>query len=289
MRKEDPVANKNLYAEHENQDWSVRGVLNRTILRPFKMLAVEPILLLVTVYISIVYGLLYGCTSFLALLQAYWTHTSMKLSVFQAFPIIFSEIHHFNIAETGLIFIGVGIGTTIGSLINYWFTLEYPALIVKWRGFPPPEKRLYSGMIGAPTLVIGAFWMGWSGNYESVPWYVAGLSTIFVGMGISLIFMSFLVSCFFLESLFAVDTDVPLFFSELPCRYVFVSACLSIISILSVVNNVFYRMYSASAFAANTFLRSAVAAAFPLFTVQMFNAVCYSSFLVRVFTQRLVF
>ncbi len=36
-------------------------------------------------------------------------------------------------------------------------------------------------------------------------------------------------------------------------------------------------MYSASAFAANTICRSAVAAAFPLFTVQMFNAVSTSS------------
>ena len=32
-------------------------------------------------------------------------------------------------------------------------------------------------------------------------------------------------------------------------------------------------MYSASAFAANTFIRSAFAAAFPLFTVQMFTRV----------------
>lgn len=33
-------------------------------------------------------------------------------------------------------------------------------------------------------------------------------------------------------------------------------------------------MYSASAFAANTVVRSAIAAAFPLFTVQMFHKVC---------------
>lgn len=33
-------------------------------------------------------------------------------------------------------------------------------------------------------------------------------------------------------------------------------------------------MYSASAFAANTFIRSLVAAAFPLFTVQFFTNVC---------------
>lgn len=34
-----------------------------------------------------------------------------------------------------------------------------------------------------------------------------------------------------------------------------------------------YRMYSASAFAANTIIRSAVAASFPLFTTQMFTVV----------------
>ncbi len=64
LRKEDPISNKHLYAEHEKQDWSVRGVLNRTLLRPFKMLAMEPILVLVTIYLSIVYGLLYARASF---------------------------------------------------------------------------------------------------------------------------------------------------------------------------------------------------------------------------------
>ena len=60
MRKEDPVGCKDLYAQHEKQDWSVMGVLDRTLFRPFKMLSVEPILVLVTVYLSIVYGLLYA-------------------------------------------------------------------------------------------------------------------------------------------------------------------------------------------------------------------------------------
>lgn len=210
LRKEDPVGNKHLYAEHEKQDWSFSGILNRTLLRPFKMLAMEPILVLITVYISIVYGLLYA--------------------LFQAFPIIFIIRHHFTIAQTGLTFIGIGIGTSIGSVINWYTSRKYAQLIVKWRGFPPAEERLTGAMIGAPMLVVGIFWLGWTGQYESVPWYVAGLSTIAVGVGISLIFMSFLS--------YLVDT---------------------------------YLMYSASAFAANTFCRSALAAAFPLFTVQMFT------------------
>ncbi|KAF9446057.1 MFS general substrate transporter [Macrolepiota fuliginosa MF-IS2] len=210
LRKEDPVGNKNLYAEHENQDWSFRGVINRTLFRPFIMLAMEPILVLVTIYLSIVYGLLYA--------------------LFQAFPIIFTVRHGFTISQTGLVFVGVGIGTTLGSFVNYLTTLKYNKLIPKWRGFPPAEERLLGAMIGAPALVVGTFWMGWTGNYSYVPWYVSALSTIVVGFGISLIFMGFLS--------YLVDT---------------------------------YLMYSASAFSANTICRSAVAAAFPLFTVQMFT------------------
>jgi len=122
----------------------------------------------------------------------FFSNTLTSCSVFQAFPIVFTVRRHFTISQTGLTFIGIGIGTTIGSIINLYTTRRYNRLIVKWRGFPPAEERLIGAMIGAPMLVIGVFWLGWTGEYESVPWYVAGLSTIAVGVGISLIFMSFL-------------------------------------------------------------------------------------------------
>ncbi|KAG6860817.1 hypothetical protein C0995_007318 [Termitomyces sp. Mi166 len=195
IRKADPVANKDVYAEHEKQDWSIRGVIHRTLFRPFYMLSLEPVLILITIYLSLVYGLLYA--------------------LFQAFPVIFMQRRGFTIGEDGLIFIGVGIGTTLGSYLNYLLSAHYPELIKKWRGFPPPEQRLWGGMIGGPGLVIGAFWLGWTGEYSSVP---------------CMIFMSFLS--------YLIDT---------------------------------YLMYSASAFAANTVIRSAVAASFPLFTTQMFE------------------
>ncbi|KAG6910333.1 hypothetical protein DXG01_011401 [Tephrocybe rancida] len=210
LRKEDPVANKAIHAEHEKQDWSIKGVVHRTLFRPFHMLFMEPVLVLITIYLSLVYGLLYA--------------------LFQAFPIIFIQRRGFTIAQDGLIFIGVGIGTTLGSFLNYRLSSHYPELIKKWRGFPPAEQRLFGAMIGGPGLVVGAFWLGWTGEYATIPWYVPALSTIVIGMSISLIFMSFLS--------YLVDT---------------------------------YLMYSASAFAANTMIRSATAAAFPLFTTQMFR------------------
>ncbi|KAK0185047.1 hypothetical protein F5146DRAFT_213601 [Armillaria mellea] len=132
--------------------------------------------------------------------------------------------------RTGLIFIGVGIGTTLGAIINILCSLYYPELVRKWKGYPPPEERLYGTMIGAPCLIIGAFWLGWTGQYVSIKWYVPAISTIFIGASISLIFMS------------------------------------SLSYLLDV-----YLIHGASTFAANTIIRSLVAAAFPLFTVQMYH------------------
>jgi MFS transporter, DHA1 family, multidrug resistance protein len=113
--------------------------------------------------------------------------------VFEAFPVIFVRVRHFAIPHDGLVFVGVGIGSAIATLINIWFLRPYPRLMKEWRGFPPPEMRLHSAMLGGPLLVISIFWLGWTGNYQSVPWYVPALSTIPLGTSIALIFMSSLV------------------------------------------------------------------------------------------------
>jgi hypothetical protein len=60
LRKADPVKNAALYAEHEKEDMSLYGIINRTLYRPFYMLYKEPILVLVTLYISFIYGILYA-------------------------------------------------------------------------------------------------------------------------------------------------------------------------------------------------------------------------------------
>ena len=111
----------------------------------------------------------------------------------QAFPIIFIEKHGFTTVQNSLVFIGVAIGTTIGALINWRITIHYPQLIQKWKGFPPPEERLLGSMLGCPLVVVGIFWLGWTGQYPSVPWYVPALSTVCLGIGVCLIFVSFLV------------------------------------------------------------------------------------------------
>lgn len=209
LRKLDPEANKNLYAPHEKSDWSIGGIAHRTLLRPFQILTQEPILVLITIYLSIVYGILYG--------------------LFEAVPIIFEMKRGFNLGESGLIFIAVGLGTTIGGIINVFMSLRYKSLTPFWHNLPPPEERLWGSMIAGPVLVAGAFWFGWTGEYASVPWYVPALALIPIGISFTLVFISLLA--------YIVDC---------------------------------YTVYAASALAANTIVRSAVGAAFPLFVRSMY-------------------
>lgn len=159
------------------------------------MLCVEPILLLVTIYLSLVYGVLYA-RAFLPHLLTFPPNNWVLSTVFEALPIIFVGTRHFSIGESGLIFIGVGIGTTLGAALFFPMTAHYPQLMVKWRGFPPPEQRLFGAMIGGVSLVLGCFWLGWTGNYASVPWYVPALATIPIGFSVSMVFISFFVSPF---------------------------------------------------------------------------------------------
>ena len=63
LRKADPVRNNNVYAEHERGDWSLKGAVRRTVIRPVEMVLKERILVLVTIYTAFVYGIFYsrGC------------------------------------------------------------------------------------------------------------------------------------------------------------------------------------------------------------------------------------
>ena len=99
-------------------------------------------------------------------------------------------------------------------------------LAKEWGGFPPPEAQLTGAMIAGPLLVIGCFWLGWTGEYSYIPWYVPVLSTVAIGCSVSLIFTSLMVSYSFLF-VELVLTPSP----ELLNGHVFVSFCARTLSL----------------------------------------------------------
>ena len=96
----------------------------------------------------------------------------------------------------------IGVGVLIGSVINLRLTAHYPQLMITWRGHPPPEERLYSGMVASVCFVIGIFWLGWTGNYPGVHWIVPELGSVVFGTSVCLIYMSFAVRHFFFVFVF---------------------------------------------------------------------------------------
>lgn len=169
LRKD--TGDSKFYASHEKSDYSIKALVRRTILRPFEMLFTEPILLFVTLYLALVYGLLYG--------------------LFEAFPVIWGELRGFTSWQTSLVFIGVGIGAMLGAAMDVYLARPMVRLVEKWHGYPPCEMNLYGAMASAPLLVVGVMWLGWTGAYAAVPWWVPALSTVVLGITFTSVFISF--------------------------------------------------------------------------------------------------
>lgn len=104
LRKVDPLGNKDVYAEHERGDWSLRGVVRRTVVRPIKMVRREKILVFLTIYLSFVYGVLYSRKNF----RTSHTNVSAESSsvVFEALPVVFVAKRNFSVSHLGLIYAG---------------------------------------------------------------------------------------------------------------------------------------------------------------------------------------
>jgi hypothetical protein len=97
--------------------------------------------------------------------------------MFQAFPLIFENGHHFNVQTTGLSFLGIGVGMVAGlatqpfwnrSVVNQRFQLQ-PECGVNARdrlsvrtaarhgGKAPPETLLIMGQVGGILVPICAW------------------------------------------------------------------------------------------------------------------------------------
>jgi hypothetical protein len=110
--------------------------------------------------------------------------------VFEAVPLVFIGKRGWGPGPDGLAFIAVGLGSCLAAVLNFCFSARYAPLIEKWKGFPPPEERLYGAMVAGPCLVIGVFLFGWTGQYPSVHWVAPAFGMVLVGISVSLIFVS---------------------------------------------------------------------------------------------------
>ncbi|KAF8527585.1 multidrug transporter [Hysterangium stoloniferum] len=199
LRKQDPNKYGKKYAAVERKYHVTKALVKRAMVRPFTLLVKEPILILVTIYLSI-----------------HLVARVVLYSLFSLFPLIWDESRCLGHGWEGFIFIGVGAGTMIGAVFSIYTQRHYPLLLAKWHGSPPPEERLIGAMYAGPCLTISIFWLGWTGAFYSIPWWVPALATIPLGASFTLIFISY--------SSYIVDTYLLFAASALAANIIFRSA-----------------------------------------------------------------
>ncbi|KAI1460366.1 MFS general substrate transporter [Annulohypoxylon moriforme] len=191
---------------------TTRQIVVDALIKPWEINALDPAVLYTTVYSSVLYGTYY--------------------SFFEAFPLVFTDMHGFNLGESGLPFLAFMPGLVI-AISGYiiWFRLQVEPKMHKEA--PPlygnPESRLFPAVATTMLGPIGLFIFAWTSRPD-IHWIVPII-------GLMVLFICFVIA--------------------FQCMNFYIARC--------------YPKYSASIFAANTFARSCFAAGSILFSKPMYD------------------
>ncbi|KAH7313949.1 major facilitator superfamily domain-containing protein [Stachybotrys elegans] len=187
-RLKEATGNENL--RHELDDgltpW---GKIKRGIVRPAKLLFLTPIGLVFALHLAVVYGYIY--------------------LMFSSVTQVFSQQYGIRGSLSGLVFLGMGIGSLIGVLATSIVTDRAIKTTTAGGKTLVPEVRLQLTPIGGLFLPAGLFMYGWSAEYH-VHWIVPILGMTLMGVGNVIMFMSiclYLIDCFGIYSASALAAN----------------------------------------------------------------------------------
>ncbi|KAI1110040.1 polyamine transporter 1 [Nemania sp. NC0429] len=164
--------NWGIHARQEEIEIDLKELLQKNFTRPMRLLFLEPIVTLISIYMAFIYGLLY---LFLT-----------------AYPLVFQGVHHFNAGQSGLAFVGMVTGQLIAGVAVLCMQPAYQRKLAANNGVPIPEWRLPIVIAGGVAFTGGIFWFGWSGYRSDIHWIVPAASGLLSGFGLLTIFLQLL-------------------------------------------------------------------------------------------------
>ncbi|KAK7227378.1 hypothetical protein V2G26_015381 [Clonostachys chloroleuca] len=139
------------------------------MIRPFQLLFGELIVFLISLYMSVLYGLLY--------------------MFFVAFPIIYQKGKGYSAGKTGLMFIPVAVGVILSAVCSPLINKHYLKLVAKHNGHPPAEVRLIPMMLSCWFIPIGLFIFAWTA-YPELSWAGPAMGGFPIGFGFIFLYNS---------------------------------------------------------------------------------------------------
>ncbi|CCH45769.1 Cycloheximide resistance protein [Wickerhamomyces ciferrii] len=132
------IIQEDLNSNHQ----SISGSLKEILWRPIEIGIFEPVIMLINIYISVMYAIMY-----------LW---------FEAFPYYYGEVREFSIMGSGLTYLSIVIGTLCGALIYICLTFKQYTYPLLRKETVHPEAFLPIAILGSILLPLGIFIFGWS-------------------------------------------------------------------------------------------------------------------------------
>ncbi|KAK9480685.1 major facilitator superfamily domain-containing protein [Lipomyces japonicus] len=167
LRKE--TGDDSYVTEAERNPKPLGEMMKISLYRPIILLFGELIVFLISIYMSVIYGLLY--------------------MFFFAYPVVFGEGKNFKNGPVGLMFIPIAVGVIISALIAPFINRHYVSLVKKHNGRPPAEVRLIPMMVACWLIPIGLFIFAWT-SYPRLVWVGPCLAGLPCGLGFCLLYNS---------------------------------------------------------------------------------------------------
>ena len=139
------TGNWTIHAEMEMREVNAGAIVQKYFMRPLRMLAAEPLVLLVSLYMSFIYGLVYG------LLGAY--------------PYVFEQVFGMTNGVAQLPFVALLIGISLAVIFIILYDRKTLRSSEASKTSGQPEERLIPAIAGGIAFPIGLFWCVMFGSH----------------------------------------------------------------------------------------------------------------------------
>lgn len=190
LRKQ--TGDQSLHSKADEKPLTFSRFMTVYLIRPFVMLALEPILGLITAYMSFLYGVLY--------------------LLFVAYPFSFRNERGWSLGVSSLPFAAFIVGITVGAATMAYSTRTNFTRAFKKYGKVIPEERLPPVIINAIALPIGLFWFAWTSDPD-ITWVPQVIASGVLGMSMLVTFwqcINYVIDCygFYSNSAISVNTFI---------------------------------------------------------------------------------
>ncbi|KAL8700837.1 MAG: hypothetical protein Q9201_005230 [Fulgogasparrea decipioides] len=163
---------------------TLRAKLKIALSRPWLMLFHEPIVLILTVYLALLYGTVIAP---IPAIDDSVADGNQLYMFFGAFPIVYQTHRGWSEGISGLSFCGIALGILLGILYMFPENTRYQKIVD--RNEETPETRLPPSIVGSIAIPISIFWFAWS-NSPTVHWIVSIAAQVPFGFGFVLVYIS---------------------------------------------------------------------------------------------------